>query len=147
MKRMLVPIDFSSAAEAVFSVATALARALSAEVTLLHVARPEPEFITYEPGPASVRQAVAREITEEHRKLQDMARRLQQDGVPATALVIQGYTVEKILQESQRLHSDLIVMGSHGHGALYHLLLGSVTEGVLRKASCPVLIVPVQPRP
>jgi len=36
----------------------------------------------------------------------------------------------------------MILLGSHGHGALYHLLIGSVSEGVIRKASCPVIIIP-----
>jgi nucleotide-binding universal stress UspA family protein len=119
-----------------------LARALGAEVFLLHVAPPEPEFITYEPGPPSVREAVAQEISDRHRKLHAIDRDLEKLGIRVTSLVIQGYTVEKILQEIDRLRIDLVVMGSHGHGALHHLLLGSVSEGVLRKTPCPVLIVP-----
>lgn len=142
MKRMLVPVDFSSTTDAVLDAAATLARSLKSELFLVHVARPEPEFITYEPGPASVRQAVAREITEEHHKLHELDHKLEGQGFKVTSLVIQGYTVEKILQEIDRLNIDLVVMGSHGHGALYHLLLGSVSEGVLRKAKCPVLIVP-----
>lgn len=142
MKRILVPVDFSAMTDAVTGMGAALAQALGAELFLLHVAQPEPEFITYEPGPASVRQAVAREISEEHRKLHALDKQLEAKGLRVTSLVIQGYTVEKILQEIERLRIDLVIMGSHGHGALFHLLLGSVSEGVLRKAKCPVLIVP-----
>ncbi|MBW2274656.1 MAG: universal stress protein, partial [Deltaproteobacteria bacterium] len=47
-----------------------------------------------------------------------------------------------ILAEAKRLAADMIVMGSHGHGALYRALLGSVSEGVLHKATCPLTIVP-----
>lgn len=144
MKRILVPVDFSGITTPVLNAAETLARALGAELFLLHVARPEPEFISYEPGPASVRQAVAREISEEHRNLHALDRALESKGLTVTSLVIQGYTVEKILQELERLQIDLVVMGSHGHGALHHLLLGSVTEGVLRKATCPVLIIPMK---
>ncbi len=142
MKRILVPVDFSGVTDAVVGAAAGLARAFQAELILLHVAKPEPEFMTYEPGPPSVRSAVAREISEEHHRLHALARTLEAPGLRCTPLLIQGYTVEKILQEAGRLGSDLIVMGSHGHGALHHLLLGSVSEGVLRKADCPVLIVP-----
>ncbi|HMP77613.1 MAG TPA: universal stress protein [Kiritimatiellia bacterium] len=142
MKRILVPVDFSSTTDAVIGVGAALAKSLGAELFLLHVAQPEPEFITYEPGPASVRQAVAREISEEHRKLHALDRALEAQGLTVTSLVIQGYIVEKIIQEIERLQIDLVVMGSHGHGALHHLLLGSVSEGVMRKTTCPVLIVP-----
>jgi nucleotide-binding universal stress UspA family protein len=38
------------------------------------------------------------------------------------------------------------MLGSHGHGALFHLLIGSVSEGVIRQASCPVIIVPAKMR-
>lgn len=142
MKKIMVPVDFSGVTEAVVATATKLARAFSSEIVLLHVAKPEPEFITYEPGPPSVRQAVAHEISEEHHRLHELAKKLQDQDLRATPLLIQGYTVEKILLESERLGIDLLVMGSHGHGALHHLLLGSVSEGVLRKSKCPVLIVP-----
>ena len=47
-----------------------------------------------------------------------------------------------ILEEAERLEAEVIIMGSHGHGALYDLIVGSVTEGVLRKAKCPVLVLP-----
>ncbi|MEO8353471.1 MAG: universal stress protein, partial [Chthoniobacteraceae bacterium] len=40
--------------------------------------------------------------------------------------------------------ADMIVMGSHGHGSFYELLVGSVTSGVLRDARCPVLVVPAK---
>jgi nucleotide-binding universal stress UspA family protein len=142
MERILIPVDFSSQTDSVVRVGGDLAKALGAEVYLLHVAPPEPEFITYEPGPPSVRDAVAHEISARHRKLHALDRNLEAQGIRVTSLVIQGYTVEKILQEIERRRIDLVVIGSRGHGAIRHLLLGSVSEGVLRKAPCPVLIVP-----
>jgi nucleotide-binding universal stress UspA family protein len=54
--------------------------------------------------------------------------------------------VEKILAQMEKLDADLVIMGSHGHGAIYRTLLGSVSEGVLHDAACPVLIVPVKDR-
>lgn len=143
MKRILVPIDFSAGTSAIVDTAASLAESLNAHLTILHIARPEPEFVTYEPGPESVREAVAKEMADLHRKLHDLEAVLTARGINASALMIQGYTVEKILQEVERLGIDLIVMGSHGRGALYNMLLGSVSEGVIRKANCPVLIVPV----
>jgi len=50
--------------------------------------------------------------------------------------------VDKILREAREQNAGLIVMGSHGHGALYELLIGSVTQGVMKSAQCPVVIVP-----
>ena len=54
----------------------------------------------------------------------------------------EGSVVEEILKTAQEISADLIVMGSHGHGPVYHLLVGSVTEGVLKAGLRPVLLVP-----
>jgi nucleotide-binding universal stress UspA family protein len=143
MKTILVPVDFSDATAPAVEQASRLAEAMSARLVLLHVAAPEPEFIGYDPGPPSVRQQVAAELTEEHRRVQALERSIEGRGLDVTALAVQGYPVEKILDEAVRRRADLIVMGSHGHGMLRTLLVGSVTEGVLRDATIPVLIVPV----
>jgi len=57
-------------------------------------------------------------------------------------VVLEGPTVGTILEVGKTRNVDLIVMGSHGHGAVYNLLVGSVTEGVMKGAQCPVLVVP-----
>ena len=54
--------------------------------------------------------------------------------------------VEVILDEANKLNIDLIVVGSHGHGAVYHLMVGSVSQGVLHQSTCPVLVVPTHDR-
>lgn len=142
MKKILVPVDFSKVTEAALRTAAALAGPLQAELILLHIAAPDPEFVGYETGPASVRQAVAHQLAAEHKRLQELQHDLEGKSLRVTALLIQGYTVEKILAEAERLPADLIIMGSHGHGGLHHLLMGSVAEGVVRKAPCPVVLVP-----
>ena len=142
MKKILAAVDFSDLTGRVVDQSSALARVFGAELVVVHVAPPEPEFVGYDAGPQSVRDAAARHYREESRQLQEIDRRIEAQGLRATSLLIQGYAVEKILSEASRLGCDLIVMGSHGHGALRHLLVGSVTEGVLRQARVPVLIVP-----
>jgi nucleotide-binding universal stress UspA family protein len=142
MKTILVPIDFSAVTGAVVEQAAALAAAFGSALWLLHVAAPEPEFVGYEPGPQGVRDTVAHELRDTHRRVQEQADALRGRGIDATALQVQGATVETILAEAARLHADLIVVGSHGHGALHRALLGSVSEGVLHRATCPLLILP-----
>jgi nucleotide-binding universal stress UspA family protein len=56
--------------------------------------------------------------------------------------VVSGEPTREILAAAKRLDADLIVMGRHGHGNLRRAVLGSVVEGVLRGAPCPVLVVP-----
>jgi nucleotide-binding universal stress UspA family protein len=58
---------------------------------------------------------------------------------------VKGIPVTEIIDFAEREHIDLIVMASHGRTGLWRILMGSVAEGVMRKAACPVLIVK-QPR-
>lgn len=144
MRGVLVPIDFSEATDRVVEWATRLAECFGSPLWLLHVAAPNPDFVGYEAGPDVVRDQRAAELREEHRELQTRADALRARGIDATALLVQGPTVEKILSEAERLDADLIVVGSHGRGAFFRALLGSVSEGVLRGARCPVTILPAR---
>ncbi len=142
MKTLLVPIDCSPVSAAVVEQAAVVALAFKSTVWLLHVAAPDPDFVGYETGPQNVRDQVARELRTEHRVLQEHADALRARGIEATGVQVQGATRETILHEAARLHADLIVIGSRGHGALRRALLGSISEGVLHHATCPVLVVP-----
>lgn len=142
MKTILVPVDFSDVTSRVVETARSMAKAFEARLVLLHVSEPEPDFIGFEPGPMAVRTAVARDFKKEHKKLEDLSAAVAAEGCLALALHIQGPLVDKILDESLSQHADAIVMGSHGHGALFEFLVGSVTSGVLRGAKVPVIVVP-----
>jgi nucleotide-binding universal stress UspA family protein len=142
--RLLVPLDLSSATERVLATTIKLSRAMHANVFLLHVAAPEPDFVGYGAGSPAVRDQVAHEHREEHRKLQAHAQALRDLGVDCTALLIQGPTADTILKEAERLEADLIVMATHGHGAVFDLLVGSISHSVLRQGKLPVVMVPVR---
>ena len=140
MKMILVPIDFSDTTPGLIETAKKFATTFGSRVVLLHVSEPEPDFVGFEPGPMAVRQTVARDLKGEHEKVEALKASCGLSDV--LALHIQGPAIEKILHEATVQGADLIVMGSHGHGALYELLEGSVTTGVLKDAKCPVLVVP-----
>lgn len=142
MRRILAALDFSAVTRAVVEQAASLAGAYGAELTLLHVAAPDPAFVGYDVGPQTVRDARARELRTEHRGLQDLAEELRGRGLRAQARLVQGPAVETLLREARELGAEAIVLGSHGHGAVYDVLVGSVARGVLRQAPCPVLVVP-----
>jgi nucleotide-binding universal stress UspA family protein len=85
-----------------------------------------------------------------HRQTEILKIALNKEGVNAVAVVVPAKRpgagpIEPILQELARRTPDLVVMGSHGHGRLHHLL-GSVTDTVIRNALCPVVIVPSHKR-
>lgn len=142
MSGVLALVDFSDVTEAVVEQATRLAERLQTELLLLHVAAPEPDFIGYAAGPQTVRDTVAGELRREHRELRRLEDHLKSRGLKVTALCVQGPILEKSLSEIRRWDPELVVMGSHGHGLLRNLLVGSVTEGILRRAHCPVMVVP-----
>jgi nucleotide-binding universal stress UspA family protein len=68
--------------------------------------------------------------------------RLRHPGLAAETRQVNGPPVLEILDAAKIFDAAYIVMGSHGHNAFYDLLVGTTTHGVLRKASCPVVIVP-----
>lgn len=143
---ILVPVDFSDVTDRVVSVARSLSDAFRGKVVLLHVAEPEPDFVGFDAGPSTVRAAVATDLHREHKHIEELKGMFTGSGSEILALQVQGPTIQKILSESQRVGADLIVMGSHGHGALHHLLAGSVTTGVLASTICPVVVVPSKTR-
>lgn len=142
MRSILLAVDFSAVTSRAAEQVAEIARAFSSRVCVLHVAAPDPAFVGWEPGPEVVRHQRAASLREEHRKVQEIAQKLRDGGIDAHALLVQGPTVDTILERAQRVAADLIVVGSHGHGALYRALLGSVSEGIVRAAACPVLIIP-----
>jgi len=144
--KLLVAVDLSESTAKVVSKAAELAKGLSADVWLLHVAEPEPDFVGLGMGPQTVRDATARDLRSEHRQIQEVAEGLRRAGVQTTALLVQGATAETILAEASRLDVDMIVVGSHGRGAMHRLLVGSVSEGVLHKSTWPVVVVPTHER-
>ena len=140
---ILVALDFSAFTEPILAAVRRIATAVpESRIWLLHVAEPNPSFVGYETGPAVVRDQVAAEYREERQRLQAHADGLRKSGCEVSALVVQGAIAETILAEADALDVQLIVMGSHGYGTLAELIVGGVSKVVLRKATCPVLIIP-----
>lgn len=143
--KLLAALDLAGTTPIVLREARNWARRLAGQLVLLHVAEPDPAFIGYEPGPATVRAAVAEKFHRERQQLESAAVELRKEGVDTTALLVQGPTAETILQEADKLHVDVILIGTRGHGAVRDFLVGSTSKGVLHKTSRPVLLIPSPP--
>ena len=151
--KILVGIDLSESTEMIVKKVEDIAKALQAKVWLLHVAEPDPDFVGFDKpqvglnaDPQSVRDALATRFHGEHSEIQEIADRLRKSGLSTTALHMQGATVETILNEASKLDVDMIVVGSHGRGAMHQLLVGSVSEGVIHDSEYPVLVMPTHKR-
>lgn len=140
--KLLVATDFSPQSKQVLRIARRIGAALSAQLWLIHVAAPEAPFKSYGAGERQGRKEIADGYREERRLVHEAAESLREAGLDATGLTVQGTPAKKILAQAGELGADMIVIGSHGFGAVSRLLLGSVSGKVLKKASCPVLIVP-----
>lgn len=143
MKDVIACVDYSDSTTDVVEAAAALSSALGVNLFLLHVVVIKPTSL--ESGATLISpQAVAEKMAEARSAMEDVARPLVRRGVKVTPLVLEEYgtTVDSILNECAKIKPGFVVMGSHGHGALYRLLMGSVAEGVIRKLHCPVLLVP-----
>jgi nucleotide-binding universal stress UspA family protein len=160
MKCILVAIDFSDVTPSVIDLARQLAKAFSAEINLVHVkelaAGATPGTLGYglagmpelapmagvpvpgfEPMPKTIR-----EDEGQTSKLAKWQEEIAQDGIEVRLHEPTGTVAEEILNQADELNADLIVMGTHGHGAMYNLLVGSATKGVLKHSTRPVLLVP-----
>ena len=141
--KVLAALDLDRTTPDVLREARLWTRRLGAELFLIHVADPDPDFIGYGAGPESVRLAVAHKFTRAHQRMEALATELRKEGLVATtALLIQGATAETILREADRLAADLIVLGTRARGALRSLLLGSVSKQVVAGSTRPVLLIP-----
>ena len=144
--KLLVAVDLSESTEIIVKKAEEIAIAHSAKLWIIHNAEPEPDFVEFKVDPQAARESLSKKFHGEHRQIQELANRMRKAGLDTTALLVQGATVETILNEASELEVDMIVVGSHGRGAMYQLLVGSVSEGVLRKSRCPILVVPTHKR-
>ena len=143
MKNILVTIDFEEKAISLVEKAVEIAEKFNSKVWIVHIAAPDPDFISYEPGPQYIRDSRAEELRKEHRVIQNYTKMLTDKGIDAEGLLIQGPTQEMILSESEKLNIDLIIIGHHEHGLLYKLFAGSVATQVINKSNIPVLTVPI----
>ncbi|MBO3115508.1 universal stress protein [Winogradskyella sp. DF17] len=143
MKNLLVTIDFNNSEQKLVKMAYNLAKSYSSKVWLLHVTAPDPDFVGYEVGPQYIRDFRAEELKNEHKALQVLADDLENKGVNAEGILIQGATLEIILKEADHLNIDLIIVGYEDHNFLYEALVGSVSSKLIKKTKIPVLVVPI----
>ena len=149
MKKIVAALDFSDASGPVLETAASLAAAFGATLQLVHIVEPEPTYSAYGFTPEEFPAIHTFQQEARSRAEQALERQKQKvpDNVAATEThLLEGNPLHALLDFASDQGSDLIVLGSHGHGVVASVLLGSVAEGMVRKAEIPALIVPAPHR-
>ena len=146
INRILCPVDLSDVSQHAIEHAVVLAQWYDAKITALHISNPivipSTDFTVTGTTPVAT-------LTQE--EIDGIAAQVRASFAAAQAadvdvIVDSGHAANRIVERAKSLSADLVVMGTHGAGGFEHLVLGSVTEKVLRKAGCPVLTVPPRTR-
>ena len=145
MKTIVTLVDFSDATFKVLKQAHAMGKAFQSHVVLLHVVPQEPVAVGFGlASPTMLREPTEESITEDQTKLAELKESLTKFGIDVSVRQLVESDVNKVLAEVQGLGAELMIMGSHSHGALYNWLVGSTTADILKHARCPVLVVPIE---
>jgi nucleotide-binding universal stress UspA family protein len=148
MKTIVVAVDFSNATPGVLEMASGLAKAFGAQLHLFHVVEPEPSYTAYGFTPDEFPALHAYQEEAKRRaaaKMEELLAKVSPELPCATTQIAEGSPLHALLDYVKECGADFVVLGSHGHGVIASLLLGSVAEGMVRKATVPTLIVPAKP--
>lgn len=139
IKKILVPIDFSEYSKSSLRYAVNFARNFNSELLLVYVVEPviyPPDFSMGQIGIPSMDAEMDRRAVDE---LKSLAKAEIPEGVPCRTIVKTGKPFIEIIETAKEDNVDLIIIASHGHTGVEHLLFGSTADKVVRKAPCPVL--------
>jgi universal stress protein A len=143
--KILVPIDFSEHSKRTVSYATKTASRHNSTIYLLHVFQ-IPDYVVTpyarrKQNCAEVQSQVDAAEQEARENLDAFAEELSSKGIKVQPYLRVGYPFDEIVLMATHFDVDLIIIGSHGRGAISRLLVGSTAERVVEHAPCPVLVV------
>lgn len=141
---IIVAVDLSPASNKVIEAARGVGDLTGVSIYVLHVIETGSDYITYFDATDTQREKVGEDFPKERDALETLTVKLQDEGLDATAVLRCGPAVETTLAEAERLGAGLIVVGTHGHSAVYDVLVGSYSAGIMRRSKLPVLVVPVR---
>ena len=143
IRKILLPVVFTDpytdSSRHLMHQAAWLARRFHAEIILLHVVSPlSYPYGVLESGHDVTARDLHAQVVQWAQKNLDQTQPPEFDGIAVTRVLLRGDPASEIVETARNRNVDLIVMPTHGHGALYRLLLGSVTAKVLHETQCPV---------
>lgn len=142
MKTILTAVDFSSATRGVMNVALDLARTSGGRIVLFHAVQHPVITTDYGLTAEMLQETIAANQAAARSQITHLENSIEDKGVPVSSRLVTGFPAGNILEQASKLRASYIVLGSHGHTAFYDLLVGSTANAVLKKAPCPVVVVP-----
>lgn len=143
MASIMLCVDFSRRTKRTVEAAIELGRALALPIHVVHVrtgATGTKHVVTSE----RYQSLRSKEVADEQQAFASVVSAVEASGLAVTSYMSRGDIVDVIVGQARKVDARYLVMGSHGTGAMYHLVVGSVAGGVLRELDTPVLLVPGQ---
>lgn len=141
LKKILVPIDFSEHSKNALKYAVPFAKQFGAEILLLYVVEPTIYPADFSFGQVGFPNMEAEMYSRGSEELKKLAEKEIQDIVNWRIRVNTGKAFAEIVKVAAEENADLIIIATHGHTGVEHIIFGSTAEKVVRKASCPVLSI------
>jgi len=140
IRRILVTTDFSETSKRALAPARTLARRFGARIVLAHVVEDTLPPLVAEYMAVGVQEIVDQQVERARERLSEFARDHLADFPETETVISVGTPHVEIVRLAEEGRADLVVMATHGRGFISHAVLGSTTERVLRRATCPVLV-------
>jgi len=140
---ILAAVDFSDAYQHIIDQAVLQSKLFSEKLYLIHVENPDTTFVSEGVPPQYVVSISDEKFEVDKKHLDEIVDSLKKKGIEADYFLEKGMTAPKIIEKARLLQVKMIVIGSHGHSMLMDLIKGSTHEGVLHRAECPVLVIPL----
>lgn len=142
LKKILYPTDFSESSLEALKYAISFARDSKARLILMHVVNEKMFSEGLSLARVSAPEALREELqAEAERQLKSLIPAQERQGLSWEQVILSGLPFLEIIRYAQANDIDLIVIGTHGHTGVEHIIFGSTAEKVVRKAHCPVLSV------
>jgi len=143
MINIVLPVDFGDKTEQLVDGAVKFARQIQGKLFLIHVAPSDIGFAIGDMGFQYFPEVEENEIREELVQLNKIEQRIIAQNVDCEHLLKQGIAKDIILEYAREKNADFIVMGSHGRSGIYDVFVGSLTKGITKDSSVPVLVLPI----
>ena len=139
----LVAVDLTEPTQNIIDVLIKCVNKEKDQVWLLHVSAPEPDFVGYDVDTPPIRNATAKHYYQEICDLETYEAQIKAQGIDCQSRIVQGVIGDTILQKAIEWEVDMLIIGSHGKSLFKDVLLGSISEEIIRRSTFPTVIVPI----